>query len=61
MKEVPLDNCKWCNGSGSDGEYGQFPCFDCEATGYEYGKNAEKYFEYQMNEMEKKLIEKGLL
>lgn len=43
MQKVPMDNCKWCKGSGR--EDGYLPCPDCEGTGYEYGKYAEQYFD----------------
>lgn len=43
MQEIPMDTCKWCNGSGR--EDGYLPCPDCEGTGYEYGKYAEQYFD----------------
>lgn len=50
MDKVSLEECQWCNGTGTDGEYGQFPCFDCEATGFKCGKAAAMEHERQIEE-----------
>jgi DnaJ-class molecular chaperone len=64
MKEVSLENCVWCRGTGNGAEHvldTPYPCTDCEGTGYKEGKRAEKYFDYFMEQKEKELTEKGLL
>ena len=49
MKAVPLDKCKWCNGSGTERAHfldTGYSCPDCNGTGYAYGPEAVEYVEY---------------
>lgn len=61
FEPISLEKCSWCNGSGRDGEYGMYPCFDCEETGFKEGKKAERYNDYLIEKEEQELIKKGLL
>lgn len=49
MKAVPLDKCKWCNGSGTERAHfldTGYSCPDCNGTGYAWGPEAVEYVEY---------------
>lgn len=39
-QSISLEKCKYCEGTGSYGEWGVYPCTDCERTGFKYGKKA---------------------
>ena len=62
MTNISLEECPWCNGSGSTTQDGyifstHYPCPDCEGTGFKYGKRAEKEWERQVEERWRKADE----
>lgn len=63
MANVLLKKCRWCDGTGTDKEFlligGVRGCWDCQATGFEGGLEAQKEYwrieNEKLEELEKEL------
>lgn len=53
LRQISLERCKWCNGSGADLWE---RCFDCYATGYKNREKALLYLSQLYDRLDKKAM-----